>query len=112
MSGQLFDKVTIHTIDPDGWPIDFDVTPQPGRTAEAIAFLQKHGYQPAPVAETSQGYQYTPEGLPICPKHGEAMRKREKQGDTWYSHKVKDEDGRDHYCRGYRTKNGPGWAID
>lgn len=57
-------------------------------------------------------YQWTPEGHPICPKHGEAMPKREKQGDVWYSHTVTDEHGEVHYCRGYGSKSSPGWEVD
>lgn len=57
-------------------------------------------------------YQWTPEGLPICPKHGEAMNRREKQGDVWYSHTVTDEYGEVHYCRGYASKSSPGWEVE
>jgi hypothetical protein len=36
------------------------------------------------------------------------MRKRERQGDTWYSHAVgKDDRGEDVYCRGYAGKESP-----
>lgn len=107
----MFDKVIIRTVDKAGWPIDFELTPEPGRTAEAIAFLEAHGYRPAPTAEDSKAIQWTAEGLPICPKHGEVMRKREKQGDTWYSHTVQDEHGGQHYCRGYRGKSSPGFDL-
>lgn len=106
-----FDNIVIHTLDKDGWPIDFELTPAPGATSEAILFLREHGYSPAPTAEAARDYQYTPEGLPICPKHGAVMRKREKQGDTWYSHQVTDENGEAHYCRGYASKSSPGWNI-
>lgn len=61
----------------------------------------------------SSAYQWTPEGLPICPRHGEAMAKREKQGDIWYSHKVIDPDtGEVHFCKGYASPSSPGWSID
>lgn len=59
----------------------------------------------------ADGWQRTPEGLPICPKHGVVMQKREKQGDTWYSHKIETPEG-DCYCRGYATKNGDGWHVE
>lgn len=60
----------------------------------------------------SSGYQWTPEGLPVCPKHGDVMGKREKQGDVWYSHRVIDPTtGEEHYCRGYDSKNSPGWSV-
>ncbi|HEX6293403.1 MAG TPA: hypothetical protein VFZ66_29750 [Herpetosiphonaceae bacterium] len=55
-------------------------------------------------------WSYTPEGLPICPKHGVPMKKREKQGDVWHSHSV-GERGEDLYCRGYPGKESPGWEY-
>jgi hypothetical protein len=60
---------------------------------------------------SADGWQRTPEGLPICPKHNVVMAKREKQGDTWYSHKIETPDG-DEYCRGYATKNGTAWHVE
>lgn len=61
-------------------------------------------------ASGKSAYQWTPEGLPICPGHGEVMPKREKQGDVWFSHKVIDPDtGEVSYCRGY--PGSPGWGI-
>jgi hypothetical protein len=71
--------------------------------------------------EQSHTYQRTPEGLPICPKHGVPMKKREKQGDTWYSHAIvdpatgevmTDANGKTLYCRGYASKSSPGWDIE
>jgi len=62
--------------------------------------------------QTPHQYRYTPEGNPICPRHNVPMRKREKQGDTWYSHTVTDPvTGESLYCRGYASKNSPGWNI-
>jgi len=60
----------------------------------------------------SSSYQWTPEGLPICPKHNEVMPKREKQGDVWYSHKIIDEQGEVFYCKGYHSKSSPGFDIE
>jgi hypothetical protein len=108
----MFEKVTIRTVDKNGWPIDFELIPEPGQLAKSIAFLEAHGYRPAPMGEDKKGFEYTPEGLPICPRHGEPMRKREKQGDTWYSHTVDDGRGHDLYCRGYKSKNSPGWEVE
>lgn len=42
----------------------------------------------------------TPDGLPICPIHGTPMQKREKQGDTWFSHRLPGGG----YCRGYEEE--------
>lgn len=61
--------------------------------------------------KTPHQYQQTPDGLPICPKHGVPMQKREKQGDTWFSHKVTDANGNDQYCRGHAGPNSPGYQA-
>lgn len=53
-------------------------------------------------------WQTTPDGRPICPKHGVPMKAREKQGDTWYSHNVGTED-KPCYCKGYAGPDSPGW---
>jgi hypothetical protein len=107
----MFDKITIHTISPHGWPVDFELTPnEKGALEEALNKLEKWGY--SPTSDANRDIQWTPDGLPICPKHGVVMHKREKQGDVWYSHTVTDENGAGHYCRGYACKSGPGWNID
>lgn len=64
-----------------------------------------------PTAQPAQQWAYTPEGLPICPKHSAPMKRREKQGDTWYSHVVTARDGEDCYCRGYAGKDSPGYEY-
>lgn len=61
--------------------------------------LVNAGYRPVQAA--GDQYQRTPTGEPICSKHGMAMNKRERQGDTWYSHAVSRSDGEVLYCRGY-----------
>jgi hypothetical protein len=63
---------------------------------------------PQPVAPIV--WNTTPEGLPICPKHGAPMKRREKQGDSWHSHNVGTED-RPLYCRGYAGKDSPGYEV-
>ena len=62
-----------------------------------------------PTTQAAQQWSYTPDGLPICPRHGAPMKKREKQGDIWYSHVVTAPDGDDLYCRGYHGKDSPGY---
>lgn len=64
-----------------------------------------------PTAQPAQQWSYTPDGLPICPRHGAPMKKREKQGDTWYSHVVTGPNGDDLYCRGYHGKDSPGFEV-
>lgn len=72
--------------------------------------LDKRGY--AAQAQT-QEWQTLPDGTPICPRHHTPMRKRERQGDTWYSHSVgKGADGKDIYCKGYHGKDSPGYEVD
>jgi hypothetical protein len=56
-------------------------------------------------------YDRTADGAPICPRHGVVMHRREKQGDEWFSHKVVDRSGKEHFCRGYRGKDSPGYDV-
>lgn len=103
-------KAQIKTISPNGYEIVFEVEHED--RVKLLASLPKFeteltaaGY----LANSERHYPKTPDGLPICPKHGEVMWEREKQGDTWYSHKVIDAAGHEHYCRGHAGKNSPGW---
>lgn len=78
-----------------------------GYTLDAFCdILDKRGYTPA--AQT-QEWQTLPDGTPICPKHHAPMRKRERQGDTWYSHNVAAEGAAPVYCKGYHGKDSPGY---
>lgn len=70
--------------------------------------MPKHGIQPAASFE----FPRTPDGKPICPKHGVEMRLRSKQGDEWWSHRVLNrESGEEMYCRGYASVNSPGFDV-
>lgn len=72
--------------------------------------LDRRGY--AAQAQT-QEWQTLPDGTPICPKHHTPMRKRERQGDVWYSHSVgKGPEGKDIYCKGYKGKDSPGYDME
>jgi hypothetical protein len=73
-----------------------------------IAELTARGYRPARTGDT---WQRTPEGLPICPKHGAVLRERLKQGDSWHSHAVITQSGEELYCRGYPGPSSPGWEV-
>lgn len=70
---------------------------------QSVNYLLKNNFRP------QLGYQYTPEGSPICPRHNVPMVKREKQGDVWYSHNTGSEDS-PLWCRGYEHKNSPGFG--
>lgn len=105
-------KAIIETISPNGYAVKFE-SPE-AELAQLLAILPKieaslaaAKYQP----NSERHYPKTPDGTPICPKHGEVMREREKQGDTWYSHKVVGPDGQEHYCRGHAGKLSPGWEF-
>ncbi len=75
----------------------------------AITDLLARGYRPA---RAGDGWQRTPEGHPLCPKHRVPMRLRSKQGDEWWSHQVVDaRTGEELYCRGYAGPSSPGWAV-
>lgn len=64
-------------------------------------------------AHEQRTYAWTPDGLPICPRHQAVMKKREKQGDTWYSHRVfHPTTGEELFCRGYAGKSSPGFDVE
>ena len=65
----------------------------------AIEWLIEHGFQSD---ISGDQWQRTPSGEPLCPRHGTAMSKRERQGDSWWSHRVvHPETAEELYCRGY-----------
>lgn len=72
-----------------------------------LATLRKSGFNPRPKPPE---FVQLPDGSVLCPKHGAAMRKREKQGDEWYSHNMGTED-HPMYCRGYPGKESPGYDV-
>lgn len=45
----MFEKVTIHTINSDGWHIDFELKPHQ-QPKPALDWLASNGYQPTPTA--------------------------------------------------------------
>lgn len=67
--------------------------------------LDKRGFTPPAGRE----WRTLPDGTPICPKHGTPMRLREKQGDSWYSHRVHGRGGEELFCKGYAGKESPGF---
>ena len=95
---------TIIAFHPSGFEIRFDV--DLGGVADMVRRLEQRRYRP------SRELTYTAEGLPICPRHGVPMQKREKQSDTWFSHKVTDPNsGEVIYCRGYASPSSPGFEV-
>lgn len=74
--------------------------------------LDERGYaSPAPPAADPSGWQTLPDGTPICPKHRTPMRKRERQGDQWWSHNAGSKDA-PLYCKGYHAPDSPGYEVD
>lgn len=91
--------VAYHSL---GFEVQFPGEPE--KLEAQIAWLLAHGYR------SHRGFQYTPDGLPICPRHGVPMLKREKQGDKWFSHNMGAAED-PIWCRGYSHTSSPGWDI-
>lgn len=112
-------KATLEAISPQGFKIRFHMEdPPPGhlkggeslerllsRLADVETALKEAGF--APSGELPR----TPDGLPICLRHGVPMRKRAKQGDRWYSHAIVI-DGHEYWCKGRPGKDSPGWELE
>lgn len=92
----------------NGFPVTVQFQGDARRLLATIDRLREIGAEaPGGPAHTQE---YTPDGRPICRKHGAPMKKREKQGETWYSHAVAEDDkGNPIYCKGYSGKDSPGW---
>ena len=96
---------TIIAYHPAGFEVRFEVELK--EISEMVLKLEKRRYRP------SREVQMTPDGLPICPRHGVPMTERKKQGDIWFSHKVVDPvSGETYYCRGYPGPSSPGYEIN
>ena len=89
---------TIECRHPSGFRVTFDV--QRDDLEMCISWLLTNGYKSDP--PSGDPWKRTPSGEPLCPRHGVAMSKRERQGDTWHSHRVMHpETAEELYCRGY-----------
>lgn len=42
----IFTKITIRAMNPDGWPLDFEIDSSEVKTGDAIAYLEKYGFRP------------------------------------------------------------------
>jgi hypothetical protein len=100
----------ILTIHPSGFTIEIHLHTTGYEEVDAtIHTLEQLGYRPT---GSGDGWMRPPEGQPLCPRHKVVMHTREKQGDTWHSHRVVDpHTGEELYCRGYPGPSSPGWAI-
>lgn len=95
--------ITVIAYHPLGFEIRVDQE-DPAKIEATVSWLLNHDYR------ARVGYDLTPEGLPICPRHRVPLTKREKQGDIWFSHNVGSADD-PIWCRGYQSKTSPGWDI-
>lgn len=101
---------SITAIHPAGYTIEFHLQNKGYDEVDAtIHALEQLGYRPT---GSGDGWQRTPEGHPLCPRHHVPMRLRQKQGDEWWSHQVVDaRTGEELYCRGYAGPSSPGWDV-
>jgi hypothetical protein len=98
-------SVRVHILHPSGVAIWLECV-----SLDAADVMIKHmlasGYRPVPVAGGGGSAEWPkgPDGRsPLCPRHGAIMTERQKQSDTWWSHKLMHpRTGEDVYCRGYR----------
>jgi hypothetical protein len=91
---------TVHARHSKGFLVEFDVDHE--ALEACINWLIQSGYTPD--YPSGDGWPTTPSGEPLCPRHGVAMKRRSKQNDTWFSHRVIDpQSGREGYCRGHAT---------
>jgi hypothetical protein len=105
----MAEQLTVVALHPSGFEIHLQVPSLEGLEG-TIADLLQRGYRPT--SGGGDGWQRTPEGLPLCPKHRVPMPAREKQGDTWHSHQISNpRTGELLYCRGYAGPNSPGWMV-
>jgi hypothetical protein len=77
---------------------------------ETIDWLIAHDFTPDPPA--GDPWPKTPSGEPICAKHNAVMVRRQRQGDTWHSHRLIDANGQERYCRGYRNPSSESDGYD
>jgi len=101
---------SITAIHPAGFTIEIHLHSKGYDEVDAtIHALEQLGYRPT---GSGDGWQRTPEGHPLCPRHHVPMRLRQKQGDEWWSHQVVDtRTGEELYCKGYAGPSSPGWAV-
>ncbi len=74
--------------------------------------LEAREARQARLAQKTPVFTPTPEGGYLCPRHGVGMQKRQKNNDTWYSHKLTDpKTGEILFCRGYPGMSSEGWQV-
>lgn len=104
-------QITIKALHMSGFEVS---VPVQGTSLDAIdsaiADLIARGYRPP--TTSGDGWQKTPTGEPICPRHQVVMRLRNKQNQEWWSHRVIDrQTGEELFCRGHAGASSPGWEV-
>ena len=96
--------ITLIAFHPTGYELHIPVTFE--ELPDTMRRLAARGYTP------SREPVLTAEGLPSCPRHGEPIKQRNRQGDIWFSHKmVHPETGETVYCRGYASASSLGYDL-
>jgi hypothetical protein len=101
-------------------PLGFELLIDCASVEAADAMIRKlvqQGYTPGASNGGAIDWPKGPDGSPLCLKHNALMEKRERQGDVWYSHKIRDpQTGAELYCRGVRHHASPperdGYLVD
>lgn len=101
---------SITAIHPSGFTIEIHLHNKGYDEVDATIYaLEQLGYRPT---GSGDGWQRTPAGEPICPKHQVVMRLRQKQHEEWWSHRViHPQTGEELFCKGYKSPSSPGWEI-
>lgn len=84
----------------DGLEASVEATMTPGRVRAFVKWAHSLGLEPRTAAAATpqaQGGAKPPEGM--CAIHGAKMKRHEKDGKSWYSHKAED-DGGEYWCKG------------
>jgi hypothetical protein len=102
-------RCTVRAVHPRGFEVTVLVSDIEAVDA-AIEVLLAKGYRST---GSGDGYQRTPTGEPLCPRHQVVMVKRSRFNGEWYSHKTQDpRTGQVRWCRGYATgKPDDGYAL-
>lgn len=102
--------VTLH-LTYHGVPVDLYRADLAVETIEKLVdqITRREGW--AAAGGEGSGWHTLPDGTPICPKHNTPMRQRNKQNDTWWSHRVYGPEGEELWCKGYHGKDSPGYEC-
>ena len=103
-------RLTITALHPAGFPVQIELTAEENeKLPEIIDRLLSRGYRPP-----ATDWPRTPDGLPLCPKHQAVMTLREKQGDSWHSHRIVTAHGKELWCRGFAQgdKEADGYFVE